>query len=364
MADEEDTKKNRRSSDYYYISPTPVLTIEPHREGVWDVRELRDGTVATSSFDMTLKVWSLFTGECLFVYRHTLPICRFLELSEGRYFAIGDISGCVTTVNRRTGTTAITEVGMHHRESINSMVELYDDMFASGSSDQSIKIWKKGTQRQLQKSGERKREHHRHKKRGGEVEEDVVGWQCVQTIEHAHFDVVMALCCSTVDGSLISGSRDRAIKIWIQTNRNTASTKPLFELKSTLELKSPGWIEQLFELQSSGVIVIGDGMVRWWNRDTSCVQSTKSYCSPSIATAYDNDVVLMLADGILHVFDNNDTNMDATKVVSPSTTIRINEYQTDRRMMMLVLSDGRLLYGAGIHKKLHVRETWMRYLLD
>jgi len=81
-----------------FIDEVPRLVLHPHVHGVWDVKELEDGTIATSSSDMSLKVWSL-RGECLFSYQHSLPISRFVELNS-RQIAIADVRCLIYIVDR------------------------------------------------------------------------------------------------------------------------------------------------------------------------------------------------------------------------------------------------------------------------
>lgn len=62
-----------------------VARLEGHSKNVDDVKQLRDGTLVSASWDSTLKIWDLKSQRCLATLEgHSNTIYAVIELSDGR----------------------------------------------------------------------------------------------------------------------------------------------------------------------------------------------------------------------------------------------------------------------------------------
>ena len=87
------------SNCYIWENDTCVKTLNGHTHWVNSVVELPDGRIASGSDDKTVRVWDINTGQC--------------------------------------------EVLTGHTDRVGSLLQV-NDVFISGSSDKSMKVWKNG----------------------------------------------------------------------------------------------------------------------------------------------------------------------------------------------------------------------------
>ncbi|KAI1634791.1 WD40 repeat-like protein [Biscogniauxia mediterranea] len=100
-----------------------------------------DNILATGSYDSTIKLWNIETGEVIRTLRgHTMGI-RALQFDD-RMLVSGSLDGTVKIWNWRTGTCINS---LNHQAGVIS-VHMEGDLLASGSMDKSIKIFNFKTQ--------------------------------------------------------------------------------------------------------------------------------------------------------------------------------------------------------------------------
>ena len=115
--------------------------LKGHQLGVDYIIQLWDYRIISGAQDKKLKIWDYFTGECLATLEgHADTIESLLELKDTRIisaswdkcFKVWDVFNyqCLLTINAHDDYILVIELLKD------------DDIFASGSADNSLKIWK------------------------------------------------------------------------------------------------------------------------------------------------------------------------------------------------------------------------------
>jgi WD40 repeat protein len=97
-----------------------------------------DEYLVSGSFDNTIKIWDVQTGECAITLKGDSKIYCVKVLSDGR-IASGSYDKTITIWNLHTGKCDITLKG--HTRTLYCIEELPDGRIVSGSADGTIKIW-------------------------------------------------------------------------------------------------------------------------------------------------------------------------------------------------------------------------------
>jgi len=81
-------KKLSEERDFGSISCQKILT--GHKDGATTVIQLKDGRIASSSYDGTIKIWSIQSGECeLTLSGHTGSVWGPIECTNGTIATAG-----------------------------------------------------------------------------------------------------------------------------------------------------------------------------------------------------------------------------------------------------------------------------------
>jgi hypothetical protein len=205
-----------------------IQTIQGHTNYVTTLIELKDGTLASGSYDHTIKLWSR-DGACLATFKDHTAIFTLTELKDG-------ILACGLWVDiklwKRDGTCLDTLP--RYLGGADALIELKDGILASGSHE--IQLWS----------------------RDGSYRATLKG----------HARGVCTLI-ELKDGTLASGSYDNTIRLW---NRDGACL--------TTFTGHTGWVTTLIELKDS-TFASGsqDKTIKLWGRDGSCLTTFTGYTS-------------------------------------------------------------------------------------
>jgi WD40 repeat protein len=176
-----------------------IHTLTGHLNSVSTVAISSDGKcIASGSFDNTIKLWNLKTGELLHTLtKHSQPVLAIAFSPDGQTLVSGSVDDTIKLWNLDAGEIIAT-IG-EHSDSVTSIADSLaispdGQAIASGSDDHTIKLWQLST---------------------GEL---------LNTFRHPRG--VNAVAISPDGQTLVSGSSDNTVKLW-----NLATS----ELISTLE---------------------------------------------------------------------------------------------------------------------------------
>ncbi|HEY9830275.1 MAG TPA: NB-ARC domain-containing protein [Stenomitos sp.] len=168
--------------------------LEEHTDRVWSVAFSPDGkTLASSSSDRTIKLWEISSGKCLKSLRgHTQPIRTVAFSPDGKTLASGSDDHSIRLWNQHTGecrrvlqghTSWISSVAFSPVSKAVATLGTSDCLLASGSEDQSVRVWETRTN------------------------------LCLKTIQ-GHSNGVWSVAFNAQGTTLASGSQDGVIRLW------------------------------------------------------------------------------------------------------------------------------------------------------
>lgn len=148
-----------------------------HSNGVMCVK-FDDSILATGSYDATVKIWDIESGECIRTLTGHTSGVRALQFDDQKLIS-GSMDGTLKIWNWRTGTCLSTLTG--HTDGVVSLH--YDGcLMASGSVDKTIKIW------------------------------NFMDKSC--TTLRGHSDWVNSVRIDTASRTVLSASDDMTVKLW------------------------------------------------------------------------------------------------------------------------------------------------------
>ncbi len=272
-----------------------IATLEGHTERVSCLAQLWDGTLASGSFDNTIKLWDPKKGNCLRTLQgHTDSVYCLTQLSDGT-LASGSGDYTIKLWDPKTGNCLRTLE--EHTKWVYCLTQLSDGTLASGSLDKTIKLWdpKKGN--------------------------------CLRTLE-GHSNLVFCLT-QLSDGTLASGSGDNTIKLWDPKTGNCLQT-----LQG--HTNSVTCLTQL----SDGTLASGsnDKTIKLWDpKKGNCLQTLQGHTNPVCCLTQLSDGTL--ASGFL---DNTIKLWDPKK----GKCLRTLQGHTNSVYCLTQLSDGTLASGS------------------
>jgi WD40 repeat protein len=161
-----------------------LRTFKDHAGHVYAVCLSADGRYALSgSDDKTLKLWEVATGRCLRTFEgHTSYVYAVCLSTDGRYALSGSWDNTLKLWEVATGDCLRTFKG--HAGHVYAVCLSADGRYAlSGSKDHTLKLWEVATGR------------------------------CLRTFE-GHVDEVYSVCLSGDGRHALSGSHDKTLKLW------------------------------------------------------------------------------------------------------------------------------------------------------
>jgi len=130
------SQKNENKLEY---GITFIKELKGHTNYVYSLIKINEATIVSGSYDKSIKVWNIDSGECLkTLLGHKNGIKCLLKLNDTTIVS-GSTDMAVKIWNVETGECLNTLLG--HTDSVYSLSKLYETSIVSGSSDNSIKIW-------------------------------------------------------------------------------------------------------------------------------------------------------------------------------------------------------------------------------
>jgi eukaryotic-like serine/threonine-protein kinase len=205
-------------------------TLTGHKGPVWSIAISPDSqTLASGSYDGTIKLWNLQTGKLL----HTLPdhydsVWAVAISPDGQTLASGSYDGTIKLWDLQTGKlqrTLSSQTSSGHTEAVRSVaISPNGQTLVSASWDKTLKVWDLPTGKLLHRlTGHTDRVVATAISPSGQtivsasLDHSLKVWQLstgqlLQTLT-GHQDWAVAVGFAP-NGQVISGSRDRTIKIW------------------------------------------------------------------------------------------------------------------------------------------------------
>ncbi len=273
-------------------------TLQGHSEPVSALTLLGDGRLASGSYDNSIKLWDVQTGQCVQTLRGHSGSINALTMLGDWHLASGSHDKSIKLWNVQTGQCVQTL--QEHSQPVTALTLLGDGHLASGSYDKSIKLW------------------------------DVQTGQCVQTLQ-GHSSYVLALTMLD-DGRLASGSEDKSIKLWNVQRGQCVQT-----------LQGHSSYVRVLTLLGDGRLASGsyDGNIKLWNVQTGrCVQTLPGHSSYVYA-------LTLLGDGRL-ASGSADKSIKLWSLQTGECVQTLQGHSSDVYALTL-LGDGRLTSGSDDH---------------
>ena len=281
-----------------------LRVLKGHTGSVECVAVTEDGLCVSGSFDNTLRVWDLRTGECLRVLKGHTNSVKCVAVTEDELCVSGSDDDTLQVWDLRTGECLRVLKG--HTGSVECVAVTEDGLCVSGSGDKTLRVWDLHTGECL-----RALKGHTVSVNGVAVTEDglcVSGsgdrtlrvWdlctgECRRVLE-GHTDWVNCVAV-TEDGLCVSGSHDDTLRVWDQRTG---------ECRRVLE----GHITRVncVAVAEGGLCVSGslDGTLRVWDQRTGeCLRVLKGHTNwvNCFTMTEDGLCVSGSLDGTLWVWD-------------------------------------------------------------
>ena len=204
---------------------------------IFCIIELKSGKIVTSSDDSTIKIWDIDSHNCLCSIKDQGLILCLLEFNQDKILAGNNVNNIQLWDINDSNHSENIYTFKGHSSSVNCLVKCNDELFASASKDNYIRIWNYVNRKCIKKL-----EGHNNsiyslalllEKRlcSGSADCTIKIWSlekfsCEQTLNE-HNKPVKCIC-QLSNGYLVSGSEDNNIIIWYENEHNYIK---LIELK-------------------------------------------------------------------------------------------------------------------------------------
>jgi WD40 repeat protein len=165
-----------------------------HLSSVYSVAVTSDGKrIISGSDDNTIKLWDLKSGKCKHTFKgHDITVRSVAIIEDKNYILSGSIDKTLKLWDLRSGDCLNTFIG--HDGFVHSVAITPDRMCAiSGSSDKTIKLW------------------------------DLESGNCIGTLE-GHDDYIFWVAATPCEKRVLSGSGDKTLKLWDLSSKRCIAT--------------------------------------------------------------------------------------------------------------------------------------------
>eukprot|EP01050_Picozoa_sp_SAG11_P000999 SAG11_NODE_39_length_21630_cov_11.188658_18_plen_2153_part_00 len=229
---------------------TELRTLEGHSDSVSSVAfDASGGTLASGSWDQTVKLWDVASGECLRTLEgHSSYVNSVAFDASGGTLASGSNDRTVKLWDVAS-TECLRTLEGHSDDVLSVAFDASGGKLASGSWDQTVKLW------------------------------DVASGECLRTLE-GHSSEVYSVAFDASGGTLASGSGDRTVKLW-----DVASTECLRTLEG-----HTSYVNSVAFDASGGTLASGswDLTVKLWDvASGECLRTLEGHSSYVNSVAFD-----------------------------------------------------------------------------
>ncbi|KAJ3128957.1 hypothetical protein HK098_003054 [Nowakowskiella sp. JEL0407] len=331
-----------------------LTNLEGHSATVYSVAVSSDGRfIATGSWDTTLKIWSMQSGEKLKTLRgHTDNVNSVAFTTDGRYIVSGSSDKTIKIWVTESGEDLRTLSG--HTNNVNAVAVSTDGLFiVSGSLDNTIKIWSFD-------SGDEVLTLYGHSDSVRTVAISVDGQYIVsgsndKTIKlwstlsgevigtlTGHTDIVRSVAISSNNQYIISGSWDNTIKVWsFQSGQMERSIQAHTNNVKSVAVSVDGWF-----IVSGG----GDNTVKIWVLESGELFRTFKGHNGGVNTA------VISSDGQYIVSGSLDNSVKIWSMQSDEEVVR-SKGHTLKVNALTISRDGKLMVSGSDDKTVKVWST-------
>ncbi|KAI9331833.1 WD40-repeat-containing domain protein [Obelidium mucronatum] len=278
------------------------LTLTGHASEVKAVAVSHNGQIVVSgSSDHTVKLWSVWTGECIKTFRgHSNRVTSAAISADGQTVVSGSIDKTVKVWSVHTGESVKNLVG-HLGWVLSAAISSDGERVVSGSIDKTVKVWSIPTGKCVNLVGHLSWVFAVAISSDGKTvvsgsdDKTVKLWSadsgnCVNTLV-GHSSSVTSVAISSDGATVVSGSIDKSIKLWLLATGKCIKT---FEVHSS-------WVFSVAISLDGQTVVSGsyDGHVRQWSvRTEKCIKTLVGHSNRvfSVAISLDGQMVVSGSD--------------------------------------------------------------------
>ncbi|OGT92582.1 MAG: hypothetical protein A2286_12015 [Gammaproteobacteria bacterium RIFOXYA12_FULL_61_12] len=288
-----------------------LKTFDQHQGTIWSVTfSPGGGRLASSSSDKTVKLWDVESGECLQTFdQHQGRVNSVTFSPDGGRLASGSSDKTVKLWDVESGECQKTLD--QHSNRVNSVTFSPDGgRLASGSNDKTVKLW------------------------------DVVSGACLKTFDQ-HQGPVTSVTFSPDGGRLASGSSDKTLKLWDLVSGECLQT---FD-------QHQGGVNSVAFSPDGGRLASGswDNILKLWDLVSgACLQTFDQHQDGVNSVAFSPDGG-SLASG------SNDKTLKLWDLVS-GACLKTSYHLPQGHAATLDVKTGRIIYGSAAAWR------WLRYL--
>jgi WD40 repeat protein len=118
---------------------TLITTYSQHSSTVYAMEWLDQDTLASGSYDQTIQIWLITTGQTKRTIQTNQSVWSLKLLNTNIHLAAGLLNGDINIYNINDGNLVSSLKG--HISDVEDLVQLSADLLASSSGDKTVRIW-------------------------------------------------------------------------------------------------------------------------------------------------------------------------------------------------------------------------------